>query len=103
MDESIQQVVINFLKLVLVPIILFMGVYVLLIAFTFWVFTDPLDLIEFEACGRTPGEILWDDCLRSTKTIFDDFNDTIGASYAQADEPSKEVQEFMKMCLELNK
>ena len=77
--------------------------------FLAWMTTDPLDFFEDgpniwgSSDVYTEGERQWDDCVRSTKTIFDDFNDTVGATYALGDTPATESQEFMKLCLERNK
>ena len=101
----------NFAGTVLVSICILLVIMALYVAagFLAWVAADPLDLFEdgpmisLEGQTYTEGERKWDDCVESTKVIFDNFNDTVGASYALGDTPSTESQEFMKICLELNK
>lgn len=47
-----------------------------------------------------PKESAWDICYRQAVILFDEFNDTVGASYAHQDQPSKEVQNFIEKCIE---
>ena len=111
MEKDNQNPITGFLTLLAGVIVIFcmvMGVY-LFAGFGAWVLSDPLDLFEdgpmFElepADTYTAGERRWDDCVRSTKQIFDDFNDTVAATYALEDKPSTEAQAFMKLCLEEN-
>ena len=45
----------------------------------------------------------WDKCVRQAEGVFDNFNDTVGGSYGHADNPSKEIQNFIDQCLRENK
>jgi len=93
---------------VAIPAIFFLVVmaFYMTAGFMAWVASDPIDLFEDGAMlpsnfdKYSEGEQKWDACIRSTKTIFDNFNDTVGSSYALGDTPSTESQEFMKLCLE---
>lgn len=77
--------------------------FYLLIGFLNWISSDPLDLIDIGPENQyTEGERKWDDCAQSARIIYDNFNDTVGATYALEDTPSNDVQEFMKLCLEKN-
>lgn len=73
------------------------------VGFMGWLGSDPFDWIEDMSISTYSDEQKrWDDCVASSRTIYDDFNDTIGVTYATDDKPSTEVQEFMKLCLEKN-
>ncbi len=45
----------------------------------------------------------WDKCVSDANLLYDNFNDTVGASYAHEDQPSKEIQNFIDKCLKNNK
>lgn len=97
MFETIVKITISIVAPVVLLFTLYFGW-----AFFIWVMGDPFDIIDLEP-PYTEGEQQWNKCVRSTKTIFDDFNDTVGAHYALEDLPSQGVKEFMQYCLEVNR
>lgn len=76
---------------------IFFGFYAF-VGFLTWLFTDPLNWISEPPAYE---ERAWDICVSDARGIFAKFND-LGATYALEDEPSKNVREFMKFCLENN-
>jgi len=74
------------------------GIY-LFFGFIGWLFSDPFEIIP-DREDRVSQSTLWDNCIYDSKRLFDDFNDTVGASYALEDLPSQGVREFMEFCLE---
>ena len=89
---------------ILIPVMIIavgFGLY-FLIGFMDFLFSDPLNLVNSRGSFVEQSK-LWNECVNDAKRLFDDFTDTIGASYALQDLPSEGVREFMKYCLDSSK
>ena len=103
MEELKQLVGIVVVPIVFISIVIAIYIFAGLVAY---LASDPMDLFEdgpiisFDGPIYTDAQRQWDNCVISTSHIFDNFNDTVGASYALGDTPATEAQNFMKLCLE---
>lgn len=101
MKKTIKDKISEFVMVVmfLVAIVVFPFVVYFFVSFILWISNDPMDMINIEL----PKSTVWEKCVRDADMIFDNFNDTVGASYALEDLPSQNIKDFMEFCLEQNK
>lgn len=109
MKEELTKTISGIVAIVIIPAIfmLFILAGYAFFGFCAWLSADPFDWFDdgpnwITKPIKTEGEEKWDDCVYSTRTIIDNINDTVGATYALEDEPSAKMKEFMEFCLEKN-
>lgn len=72
----------------------------LLFAFVCWVVGDPFGIISV---NKLPEPSNYEKCADRAESTFDQFNDTVWATYATADTPSDSITDFIDHCLENTK
>ena len=79
-------------------VLLIFGSYLFVRLLSF-VFSDPYDWVKTPPVEKYTK---WDRCVNDTRKIWDNINDTMGATYALEDTPSLNAREFVQYCLENN-
>lgn len=79
-------------------VVIFFSVYAF-VGFLSFLFSDPFNWVNDQ---NIEVYTKWDRCVDDTNKIWDNINDTVGATYATQDQPSLNAREFMDYCLKNN-